>query len=162
MTKQTNLTLSQEQKQELLKVKKQNQSSVIKDRAHTILLRDQGKKIKEIANVLFRSETFVKESIKSYLSGGIFSIQKHHKGGNSKKLTKEEKEELKKMLEKEPKEYGFNQSFWSIDLLKIFVEKQFKVFYKSNQSYYDLFKYCGFSFQKPKTKDLRQDPVKVE
>ncbi len=116
-------------------MKKQNQSSVIKDRAHTILLRDQGKKIKEMANVLFRSETFVKESIKSYLSGGIFSVQKHHKGGNSKKLTKEEKEKLKKMLEKEPKEYGFNQSFWSIDLLKILIERQFKVVYKSNQSY---------------------------
>lgn len=162
MTKQIKFILNQEQKQELLKVKKQSQSSIIRDRAHAVLLRSQGKKIHEIANILFRSQTFVKESIKSYQQEGIIKLQKHNKGGNSKKLSQEQKDNLKQLLEKEPLNYGFNQSFWSIDLLKIFVKKQFGLIYQSNQSYYDLFRYCGFSFKKPQTKDARQDPVKVE
>lgn len=158
----TEIKLTDHQQEELLKVKKQNQSSTIRDRAHAVLLRAKGKKIKEIAEILFKGETFVKEAIKTYQEKGILGILDYGKGGNNKKLTKEQKEKLRKLLEKEPKEYGFNQSFWSIDLLKVFVQRQFNVTYQSDQSYCDLFRYCGFSFQKPQKKDIRQDPVKIE
>lgn len=158
----TSIILKDKERQELLRVKKQSKSSIVRDRAHAVLLRAKGKRVKDIADVVFRGNTFVKESIKRYVEGGIEKIKEHQKGGNSRKLTEGQKEELKKLLEKEPKEYGFRQNFWSIELLEEFVESRYKIRFKSKQSYYELFKYCGYSFKRAGKKDIRQDPIKVE
>lgn len=158
----TSIILTDQERQELLKVKRGSKSSIVKDRAHVVLLKAKGKKVKDIADVVFRGQTFVKQGIKRYIEGGIEKVKEHQKGGNSRKLTEGQKEELKELLEKEPKKYGFKQNFWSIELLEEFVEKRYKIRYKSKQSYYHLFKYCGYSFQRPGKRDIRQDPVKVE
>jgi len=79
-----------------------------------------------------------------------------------KYLTEEQKQKLKKDLNGSPQKLGFNQEFWTLDLLKEYVRNQFKVSYKSNQSYYDLFKYAGLTCQKPRPKDKRQDEKQLK
>src|SRR3989344_2205108 len=68
------------------------------------------------------------------------------------------KQELKALVYRhKPAEYGYTQDFWSIPILKDFVKTKFKVAYKSEKSYQDLFAFCGFSYQKAEHIDHRKD-----
>ncbi|MFH1838481.1 MAG: winged helix-turn-helix domain-containing protein [Candidatus Kuenenbacteria bacterium] len=58
--------------------------------------------------------------------------------------------------------FKFKEQFWTVDILKTILKRKYKVEYKDNKSYYNLFKMAGFTFQKPKTKDYRQDPEKLK
>ncbi|MBU1730492.1 winged helix-turn-helix domain-containing protein [Patescibacteria group bacterium] len=69
------------------------------------------------------------------------------------------------MNDKAPNElsdFNFKTQFWSTDILKKVIKKKYQIEYKTEKSYYDLFKAAGFSFHKPKIKDFRQDPEKIK
>lgn len=157
------LHLTTKQKQQLKKNKKKHSSELIRDRAHAVLLRGNGFTITNTAKALLRSEWFVKEAIKKFKKG---ELDKNNCGSNNRKLSKQQREEIIKMVRtKCPKELsGFESitQFWSTDILKQVIKSKYGVEYKTEKSYYDLFKQAGFSFKKPKTKDFRQDPEKIK
>ena len=69
---------------------------------------------------------------------------------------------IKNQCPKDLKQFKFTTQFWSTDILKSVIKKKYKIEFKNNQSYHDLFKQAGFSFHKPKTKDFRQGPEKTK
>lgn len=156
--KTTSIILKPDGVKQLRQIRKTHKSSIVRDRAHVILLKSKRKTIKETAEVLERSENFVKNAIGLYKQRGISGLISLQKGGNNRKLTVKQKEKIKSDLEKSPREHGYQEEFWSLYILREFLLKNYQIKYKSDQSYYDLLKYCGYSYQKPLKKDKRQDP----
>lgn len=159
----TKIKLDLTQKQKLLKIKRKHQSSIIQDRAHAVLLRNEGFTLANTAKALSRSDKFVKNSIKQY---GLGQLNKLNFNSNNHKLTNELKKEIIKMIRRQcPKAlkgFNFKTQFWSTDILKEVIKRKYHIEYKTDKSYYDLFKCAGFTFHKPKPRDVRQDPEKIK
>lgn len=159
----TKINLTTIQKEQLIEMKRHHQSSIVSDRAHAVLLRNKGFTIANTAEILFRSDQFVKGAVKRYQQG---ELTKLNFDGHNRKLTKQQVDEIIQTIRtqspKELQRFKFNTQFWSTDILRQVVKKNYGVEYKTDNSYYDLFKQAGFTFKKPKTKDFRQDPEKVK
>lgn len=159
----TKLTLTLKQKQQLRQIKKKHSSELIRDRAHAVLLRHNGLTIANTAKALLRSDKFVKNAVKKFQNQELAKINFN---SNNRKLSQKHQEEIIKMIRtKCPKElsgFGFNSQFWSTNILKQVIKAKYEIEYKTDNSYYSLFKQAGFNFKKPKTKDFRQDPEKIK
>lgn len=160
--KTTSINLMPDEVQQLRQIRKTHKSSIVRDRAHVILLKKKKKTIQEITEVLERSENFVKNAMAIYKQGGVPGLTNLQKGGSNRKLNVKEKESVKSDLGKSPKDHGYQEEFWSLGILKDFLLKSYRIEYKSDQSYCDLLKYCGYSYQRPLKKDKRQDSHMVK
>jgi len=152
---QTKIQLTQEQQQELLKLKKTHKSDLIRDRAQAVLIRNEGFTLSETAKALHRSQTFVKTAIALLKDGKLETT-----GYTSRhfKLSDDDRKSVTEMIKKQtPKDFGYSTQFWTMEILKALVKKQYGVSYKGHKSYQDLFKAAGFSFHKPKPVDYRQN-----
>lgn len=159
----TSIDLKPDEVKKLRQLRKQHKSFIVRDRAHVILLKAKRKTIKEISEVLERSENFVKNSLSLYKKhSGIAGLLILRKGGNNRKLTAQEKDKIRDELDKSPRDYGYQEGFWNLKIFKDFLLKNYRIKYKSDQSYYDLLKYAGYSYQRPLKKDKRQDPHMVK
>lgn len=157
------IKITNQEKQQLLKIKQKGLSETIRDRAHAVLLRNQGFTIANTAKALLRSDKFVKSALRLFKNKKLAIT--NFKGNNHKLLPEQRKEIIKTIKDKAPnelKDFGFKQQFWSTDILKIIIRKKYKIEYKTEKSYYDLFKQADFTFHKPKTRDFRQDPEKMK
>ena len=159
----TKIKLTSKQKQQLLKIKRTHKSPLIRDRAHAVLLRNNGFTIEHTAQAVLRSEDFVKQSCQRYQQG---KLEETELSSHNHKLSEEKRKAVIKMIKaKCPKDltgFRFTTQFWSTDVLRAVIKKKYKVEYKDDRSYHNLFKQAGFSFHKPKTKDFRQDPEKIK
>ncbi len=95
---------------------------------------------------------------------GVKGIANKGYPGNHYKLTKRQKEEIKKTLtEKTPKELSLSEKrFWTVKLLKKLIKEQFGVVYESEATYRKLFYSFGYSCHKPGKHNRNQRPAEVE
>lgn len=85
-----------------------------------------------------------------YLGLGIEAIADKRKGKPKELLTKKQLGEIAKTIkEHNPKEFGYNSDFWTTGILGDFIERQYKIKYRSKTSYYIIFKQAKFTFHKP-------------
>lgn len=159
----TKIKLTQKQKRELLQIKKETRSLLVRDRTQAVLARDQALTIETIAKALSRSEDFVKRSLDKWRHGKLKEVKY---GSHNHKLTSRQRRSLIKTIQekcpRDLKDFRFRTQFWSTDILKEIISKRYRVKYKDIQSYHKLFKEAGFSFHKPKPRDFRQDPEKIK
>ena len=89
---------------------------------------------------------------------GIAGLRTQHRlTSPNAMLAKEQKDAIKKILTgHKPQEYGYSGDFWSVPTLKRLVKDQYAVIYKTAVSYYQLFDYCGFSYQKAEYVDAKK------
>jgi len=158
------IKINKQEEQKLLEIKQKSQTETVRDRAHAVLLRCQGFTIEQAARALLRSDKFIKHAAKLHRQGKL--TETHFKGNHHTKLPKQQRDEIigiiKDKCPNELSDFKFKEQFWSTDILKIIIKQRYKVEYKTEKSYYDLFKQAGFSFHKPKTRDFRQDPEKMK
>jgi transposase len=156
---QTKIRLTEEQQQALLKLKKTHKSDLIRDRAQAVLIRNEGFTLAQTAKALRRSQTFVKHTVALFKDGKLETTgyTSHHF-----RLSDNNRKSVIQMIQKQtPKDFGYSTQFWTMEIFKALVKKQYGVSYKGHKSYQDLFKAAGFSFHKPKSVDFRQDPEKI-
>ena len=135
----------------------------VSQRAHAILLSSLGKSFVEIAEVLFTSEKTVREWIKLWHVKRVASLfSGNFDNENAAKLTREQKEEIARVLSSPPSEYGIPKEFWDVSALREYLVVHFGVVYESPQSYHFLFKICNFSFKLPSTFDIHRNDREVE
>lgn len=155
--------LTKTEQQQLQKIKQKGKSETIRDRAHAVLLRNKGFTIENTAKALLRSDKFVKKALRLFRRRKLTMTNFK---GNNYKLSAQQREEVIKLIQKkapnELKDFKFKGQFWTTDILKMIIKKRYKIEYRTEKSYYDLFKQAGFSFHKPKTKDFRQDSEKMK
>lgn len=106
-----------------------------------------------------KKEATISRWITAYKRQGIGSIfPGYYNNQNAAKLTKAQKQEVKRLLEKEP----LAKKFWSVGKLKRYLTARFDIEYKSKQSYYGILVFCNYSYKLPSLFDSKRDEEKIE
>lgn len=128
-------------------------------RAQAVYLNLSGYAHKEISRITLKSTDALEEWITLFNKQGIDGLKdKPTNKARHYTLAKEQKDKVKAVITKNsPDKLGLKGEFWSPDLLKQLIQKEFNVAYKTKKAYIDLLKYCDFTFQKVQYKDLRED-----
>lgn len=151
------------EERELLSQYLKKASGSIRNRTHCILLSCENYTPYQISKVLFVAEKTAREWIKKWHQVRMASLfSGNFKNQNAAKLTKKQKQEIKKALQNPPSEYGIPREFWDISALKSFVSAYFSIIYESESSYHFLFHASGFSFKLPATFDLKRNDEEVQ
>ena len=112
-------------------------------RALAVKMRVQGMKHREIQEILGVHSSYISRWSKSYREQGIEGIRLKHKGSCGY-LNQQERIAVKNWIKAKEK-----RTLW--DVIE-HIEQNYKVIYRSMQSYYDLLKDAGMSWQKGRKK----------
>ena len=94
-----------------------------------------------------------------FLVNGFRCFHVVKRSGRKAKLTKAQKEEIKKIVADKPKKAGFDRGGWTSGMVKVLIEKKFKISYHRNYVCV-LLRELGFSWQKSKFVPVNADPEK--
>lgn len=98
-----------------------------------------------------------------YLKEGISCLTDKRKGKPRELLTKKQRESIVITIrEKTPKDLGYTHEHWTSGILGDWIERKFKVKYKSKTSLYLIFKKVSFTYHRPGTKYDERDDAEVE
>lgn len=157
-----NIEISEEEKILLKNYIKTTPLKLIRYKCQAMLMRSKGMKIADIGDIVSRNEDTVSRWFSDWKERRMASIfSNHQKNENASKLTKEQKEAIKKTLEKPPSVYDIPKTFWDVPTLKTYLQATFGVIYESDRSYHFLLKFSNLSFKYPDTFDYRRDDTKV-
>lgn len=128
-------------------------------RMQAALLNLKGFSHKQISEITLKSEDALEKWITIFNKQGIEGLRsKPPLIPRNCKLTGKQKDEIKDLiLKNSPKQLGLESEFWNPNSLKQLIKRKFNLVYQSKQSYIELLKYCGFSYQKVEYKDSRED-----
>lgn len=150
--------ITQGEKELLLYWRRYGCSPLIRDRAHAVLLNSHGFSAYRISKLLFRTDKAVRNWLSRFKQYRISSLFTKYRGNtNANKLTREQKEEIKKALNSPPSDYGIPKSFWTTKDLKKFIKAEFGVIYESDRSYHFLLKLSRLSWRLPDKFDVKRD-----
>lgn len=114
----------------------------------------------EIARQLGVSRATVSDWAKKVEAEGIRGLRKRTATGISK-LTNEQKQRLKRLLDRGALSNGFSTDRWTLERVRQLIEREFEVTYHRN--YLNrLLRQLGFSPQKPLPQAIEQDKELVE
>lgn len=115
----------------------------------------------EIARQLGVSRATVSDWAKKVEAEGIRGLRKRTAKGGTSKLTKEQKQRLKRLLDRGALVNGFSTDRWTLERVRQLIQKEFKVSYHRN--YLNrLLRQLGFSPQKPLPQAVEQEKELVE
>lgn len=135
---------------------------LIRLKCMALLSREKGMKVKDIADIVSKHEKTVSSWLKEWKDCRMASIfTGHEKNENAGKLTKVQKEEIKKALNEPPSAHGIPKEFWDVPALKEYVRTNFEVVYESVQSYHFLLSFSNLSFKYPDTFDYHRDEAGI-
>ncbi|MEK7395759.1 MAG: IS630 family transposase [Candidatus Poribacteria bacterium] len=138
------------------------QCALVRERAHAIILSSQKRNANDIAAILMRSENTVRQWLHDFQQRRISSIFHQYENNiNASKLTKEQKQEIKEILEQPPSEQGLSKQFWDVPTLKKYMKAEFGIIYESDRSYHYLLRFCGLSFKLPTVFDKRRNTDQI-
>ena len=156
------IDISQEEKDLLRDHFKSSPLGLIRHKAQAITMRSEGAAIKDIATFLFVGYRTVERWIKDFSERRMASIFSGRVGNeNASKLTREQKEEIKKVLDQNPSIYGLPKGFWDVPQLKKYVYARFEVVYECIQSYHFLLEFGNLSFKVPDKFNVRRSEQKI-
>ncbi len=156
--------LTQKQKQELQGIINNSDSSGREvRRAQAILLLDQDTDIQIIISLTTYSRRQIFDVRKNYLDKGIQVIKDKRKGKPKEILIKKQRNEVLDIVKtKTPREYEYECDYWTTTILGDFIERQYKVKYKSKTSIYLIFKQAKFTYHKPGRVYEKRDEAEVK
>ena len=142
---------------------KKGPNTLIRARSQAILMSSRGVRTRDIARFVLYNPRIVRNWIKTWNIGRISSIfPKYKNNENASKLTRKQKQEIKKVLEQTPSDYSIPSNFWSLPTIKNHIHTTFGVVYESDQSYYFLLRHCGYSWKLPSPFDRKRDDKYVK
>lgn len=134
-------------------------------RFQALLLLAQGYKRKEVAKIVKVSTHVLEDWVTTFNKAGISGLYDKPQPGNHRKLTKDQKETLKKLITtKTPENAGLPGMFWNPSLAAQLIRKEYNVSYQ-REAARKLLHSCGLSFHKPERvnkKQQYQDTLRFE
>jgi len=115
----------------------------------------------EIARQLGVSRATVSDWAKKVEAAGIRGLRKRTAKGGTSKLTKEQKQKLKRLLDRGALVCGFSTDRWTLQRVQELIQREFQVSYHPNYLNRLLDK-LGFSPQKPLPKAMEQEQKLVQ
>lgn len=130
--------------------------ALTKIRFQAVRLYSQGRSVEEIASICGCSRSSLMEWCRAYRRNGIAGLCDRRKGGNQAKLQPVQIELIQSLLHSYRPEQLWGAGnclgdgqFWTVPDLARLVAERCAVVYKSDNSYRNLFRSCGFSLQRP-------------
>lgn len=117
------ISLSTEEKAALNRLRLTKKSN-IGERAHYVLLSDEGKSVQAIAIHLSRNGHTVRLWLKRYLMNGLAGLSSRNNPGRPAKKAPIIESQLQELLNKSPQEYGYQEAGWQINILRDWFAKQ--------------------------------------
>jgi transposase len=115
----------------------------------------------EIARQLGVSRATVSDWAKKVEAEGIRGLRKRTAKGGTSKLTNEQKQRLKRLLDRGAIANNFSTDRWTLERIRQLIQREFEVTYHRN--YLNRFLgQIGFSLQKPLPQAVEQDQELVE
>jgi len=133
--------------QELKTMYKHEKSSKAKIRLQACMMRKRGKTLQEIAHEIEYPLTTIGDWLRRVHNKGLKRIHNKKQPGKKGYLTKNQKIELEKVLDKPPTEVGLSFKIWTTKILGHYLEQTYKVFYKIRKLQ-KLVHELGFTFKK--------------
>lgn len=157
------IKLNQKQKEELERCAKASNDKDEIRKSQTILLLDEKNGLKLVKRLIGYGKTQAYTIKKRYLKEGIPSLSDKRKGKPKELLTKQQREEIIETVKtRKPKEFGYEREFWTAGILGDWINRNFKVKYKSKTSLYLVFKQAQFTYHKPGRVYDKHDEKEVE
>lgn len=119
------IRLNEEQKKALIALR--NTRSTLGERAHYVLLSNEGLDIKTIAKTLNRHEHTIRSWIKSYAKKGIDGLNNKPPSGRPKIKGCVVEEEIEIMLTKTPRDFGYQEEGWTVRIMLDFFQKKLQI-----------------------------------
>ena len=130
--------------------KRSDNHVLVQMKAEAILYASEGVGIGIIAKMVERAERTVQEWLADWRATRMCSVLTGHAGNqNAAKLTRDQKQELKKILAQPPSQTGIHAEFWDVPAMREVVKIMFDVEYQADSSYQLLLRLCGLSFKLP-------------
>jgi len=121
-------------------------------RGIAVKLHLQGSTYKESADIVQKTDSFVKKWCIAYHKKGAEALRLGYKGSQGYLEASERKEIITWIQER---------NYWDIEELREHVELTYQVNYKDEESYYDLLKAAGLSWKKSQKRNPKKDPEQV-
>lgn len=154
--------LTKQEKQILKGHYKKSGCSLIRERAHTLLLANQNRSASDIALILMRKEDTVRQWLNDFNHQGISTIFHKYEGNNNAgKLSLVQREEIEMVLKNPPSDQGLPKQFWDVPTIKEYIRGEFGVVYESERSYHYLLKFNGLSFKLPTPFDFQRNTEQI-
>lgn len=156
------IELSQEEITILQSYTKTSPINLIRQKSQAILLRSRGVKVLDIVFSQDVGKRTVERWIKDFSIKRLSSIFSGLVGNqNAAKLTRKQKEEVKRILQQKPSDYGLPKEFWDIPQLKHYIYARFGTVYESDRSYHFLLEFGNLSFRIPDKFNSRRDEIQI-
>lgn len=131
-------------------------------RAQAILLTNRRGGGSDVAPLTSLTRSHAINLKQRYLKEGIVCLTDKRKGKPKELLGKRQRETIQTTLkEKTPKDLGYAHEHWTSSILGDWIEKKFKVKYKSKTSLYLIFKKVSFTYHRPGTTYDERDDAEV-
>ena len=113
--------------------KRSDNHVLVRMKAEAILYASEGVGIGIIAKMVERAERTVQEWLADWRATRMCSVLTGHAGNqNAAKLTRDQKQELKKILAQPPSQTGIHAEFWDVPAIRDVVKILFDVEYRSD------------------------------
>lgn len=128
-------------------------------RAQAILLKHEDEPLKKIRSLTGYVRSHISRLYLRFLDEGVDSIADKRVGKPKEILSKKQRDEIVKTVStKTPKDLKYAHDHWTTGILGNWIEKKYKVAYKSKTSLYLVFKQAKFTYHKPgRTYDKHND-----
>lgn len=146
------IRLCDEQAAELERAFLQEKDGPTRTRYQAVRLYGIGYRLEEVIAITGCSRTSLFTWCRAYRERGPAALVDKRTGGNSRKLTPKQIKELRARLHRyRPSDLFAKEAgrYWSVETLRRAVADWYGVKYKQRASYQQVFKRCGFSYQRP-------------
>jgi len=135
MIKTSKITLTDQERYLLKQYKQTSPLKLIRRKAETLLLLEEGTAMATICRLVDRSEYTVKTWLRDWRIRRLSSIFSGHMGNsNAGKLTKEQRDEIQQVLQSPPSDFGLSKDFWDVPQLKTYTDTNFDTVYARRRS----------------------------
>ncbi len=120
-------------------------------RFQAVLLYGRGYTVEDVLDITGCSRSSLMEWCRIYRKDGLDGLYDKRKQGNHSKLTEEQITELRTRLHESSPSVALSDDMgkdWQVASLAMLVSQRFDVIYKRRDSYHQLFKRCGFEYDK--------------
>ena len=130
-------------------------------RIHTILYATEGKSAADIGEILGLSAQCARRYLTTFLLKGLDSLEYRRPPGRPARLTKTQKRQLGRWIDKGPEALGYDQGGWTTALIQDLIQTRFGVEY-SPAYLAEFLKNMGYSYQKARFASDHLDDVSEE
>jgi transposase len=134
-------------------------------RAQTVMLIDAEADVVAIRSLTGYKREYAFRLRKKYAAHGVAAITDKRQKKQKELLTKKQREALVELIKTKPPsgcDTRYEGNYWTTGLLGDYIERTYRVKYKSKTSLYILFREAKFTYHKPGRVSERRDPAAVD